>query len=440
MAVALLWFRKAVKQGQAEAAQVIGEYYRYGFGVKKDYVAMLYWYKNAHAQVILGQLYVDGDAVAADLNQAIYWYSKAAGFSIPACFDGPSQAEGDAFKIRANTLESSHLHANSPPLVHFFNDIKSSSNTTAPDWFRRMRERLPGRSRRNESRHWMPEERASRSSADNASIYTASTFIGDNNNDFDRRSLLSRRSSVSTLCVQSPANEQHVQQKHSSQDPVSSETTKDDLCKKTTEGSQLPSGNVYYESYMKHLVESKLKAAERGDLKSQVEMGQYYLNGMSVRKDYAKAMEWFRRAAKKGYAAGQFMVGHMYYCGRGVDQDMKEGAAWFRKAAHQGHSEGEYELGKCYLYGHGVEHDAAQALYWQERAANQGYPYAQASLGYQYAHGFKVPLDLDRAIYWYSKAVDQNFANTRESLNEILEQKAKQKKVGEKQKEAGTKK
>ena len=41
------WYRKAAEQGQKEAQYTLGQYYRFGHGVKKDSKKAMYWFGKA---------------------------------------------------------------------------------------------------------------------------------------------------------------------------------------------------------------------------------------------------------------------------------------------------------------------------------------------------------------------------------------------------------
>src|SRR6266496_5498294 len=58
-------------------------------------------------------------------------------------------------------------------------------------------------------------------------------------------------------------------------------------------------------------VEVKTRA-ERGDADAQNLLGCCYYNGDSIDKDYAQAVNWWRKAAEQGEAAGQFNLGSSY--------------------------------------------------------------------------------------------------------------------------------
>ena len=43
------------------------------------------------------------------------------------------------------------------------------------------------------------------------------------------------------------------------------------------------------------------KKAQKGNVKSQVQLGNCYIQGLGVSKDTLKAIYWYERAAKQGY-------------------------------------------------------------------------------------------------------------------------------------------
>ena len=60
------------------------------------------------------------------------------------------------------------------------------------------------------------------------------------------------------------------------------------------------------------------------------------IEAKGVTKDYAKAMEWYRKAADQGNMYGEFNIGLLYEFGYGVTKNLDEAAKWYRRAANQG--------------------------------------------------------------------------------------------------------
>jgi uncharacterized protein len=78
------WFRKSADQGKASAQYNLGNMYRKGEGVPRDYAAALSWYRKAanqgtsDAQNNLGSMYFKGEGVPQDYVSAHMWFNLAA--------------------------------------------------------------------------------------------------------------------------------------------------------------------------------------------------------------------------------------------------------------------------------------------------------------------------------------------------------------------------
>ena len=90
-----------------------------------------------------------------------------------------------------------------------------------------------------------------------------------------------------------------------------------------------------------------------------------YFEGQGVSKDFAQAMQWFRKSADQGNPGAQADLGDMYFNGQGEPQDFVQAVQWYRKAADQGYAMAQSNLGDMYCNGHGVHQDLviAYALY-----------------------------------------------------------------------------
>ena len=73
--------------------------------------------------------------------------------------------------------------------------------------------------------------------------------------------------------------------------------------------------------------------AEKGDVIAQGLLGQMYLRGQGVTKDYQQAFKWNQLAAKQGNVNAQANLGLMYGHGKGVKQDYHQAVKWYRLAA-----------------------------------------------------------------------------------------------------------
>ncbi len=69
--------------------------------------------------------------------------------------------------------------------------------------------------------------------------------------------------------------------------------------------------------------------AERGDAKAMVDLGRMYHVGEGVKRDYAKAMDWYLKAFKKGNGTAYNNIGVMYRDGQGVQTNQQVAYALF---------------------------------------------------------------------------------------------------------------
>ncbi|KAF9106137.1 hypothetical protein BGX29_010387 [Mortierella sp. GBA35] len=99
---AMDWYLKAADQGDPVGLRKVGVLYYHGQGVPQDYSAAMEWYLkaadqgNADAQFNIGTLYSEGHGVPQDYLQAMTWYLKAAdqGYADARCIIGTLYSEG----------------------------------------------------------------------------------------------------------------------------------------------------------------------------------------------------------------------------------------------------------------------------------------------------------------------------------------------------------
>jgi TPR repeat protein len=83
-----------------------------------------------------------------------------------------------------------------------------------------------------------------------------------------------------------------------------------------------------------------VKRAESKDVLAQVQLGESYLNGTGVEKDFSKAKTWFEAAAEAGNSEAQFLLGKMldgeYAVSAdplGLFKDPQKAIGWYEKSA-----------------------------------------------------------------------------------------------------------
>ena len=75
-----------------------------------------------------------------------------------------------------------------------------------------------------------------------------------------------------------------------------------------------------------------LPLAEDGNYESQFMLGTLYENGQGVKKDFAKALQWYEKAAIKGQGGAQYRLG-LYHMNEAPDINKTLGLYWIQSAA-----------------------------------------------------------------------------------------------------------
>jgi TPR repeat protein len=99
-------------------------------------------------------------------------------------------------------------------------------------------------------------------------------------------------------------------------------------------------------------------------------------------RDYAGALDLYRKAAGRGYPAAFAAIGYIYDNGQGVTQDENEALRWYLDAAQRNNAWGMFNLGYFYDNGRAVPEDDAVALDWYIKGAIGGNARAMNDAGF----------------------------------------------------------
>lgn len=201
------------------------------------------------------------------------------------------------------------------------------------------------------------------------------------------------------------------------------------------------------------------RAAEAGNGAAAYYLARMYRDGLGVRSDPARALEWAEKgaahgnalaqnmvgllrdargvsvaddkaalaawleAAGQGLAWGAFNAGYFLEAGRGVARpDPVRAFEYYRRAADDGNAAAGNAIGDLYRAGRGVPQDLNRAIAWYRWAADRGSAAAELTLGYLYANGQGVPVDDARAVALYERAARQNLPGALNNLGFMYEQ------------------
>ena len=93
------------------------------------------------------------------------------------------------------------------------------------------------------------------------------------------------------------------------------------------------------------------RAQDKGDPKAMTMLGELYANAMGVKRDYAKAAEWYQRAADGGDREGMFALAMLRLAGRGGPVNREEAVKLLASSAKLGEPKAAYNLALLYLDG-----------------------------------------------------------------------------------------
>ncbi|KAK5145368.1 hypothetical protein LTR32_002878 [Rachicladosporium monterosium] len=141
--------------------------------------------------------------------------------------------------------------------------------------------------------------------------------------------------------------------------------------------------------------------------------------GGGTRKDYAKAVQWYRRAAALGDIPAMYKLGIILLKGLlGQPRNVSESVTWLKRAAERADKDNPHalhELGTLYESSNTTpdvrakllaDDTYARELYLQAAALN--YKFSQFRLGQAYEYGsLGIAIDHRASISWYSKAAAQ---------------------------------
>lgn len=111
-------------------------------------------------------------------------------------------------------------------------------------------------------------------------------------------------------------------------------------------------------------------AAGNGDLSGKLRVAQAYIYGIGVQKDSAKALQIINDLIRRGYAPAESFMAFLYLGENGVAKDEGKSLELYRKAAAADDYEAELRLGLFYHWGDYVEKNQTEASKWLQRAAN----------------------------------------------------------------------
>jgi TPR repeat protein len=154
-----------------------------------------------------------------------------------------------------------------------------------------------------------------------------------------------------------------------------------------------------------------VSASKHGHAEAGYRAALCYEFGWGCRKDYAKAVQFFRAAASKAHPGAATRLGKACLTGdMGLGNRYREGIKWLKRAVESAdyqHNSAPYELGLLHETGYGddIFKDEVYAVQLFTQAAELGHPLAALKLGEAYEHGHLCcPKDAALSVHYYNCA------------------------------------
>ncbi|TDQ08402.1 tetratricopeptide repeat protein [Pedobacter metabolipauper] len=378
------FFKKAAKEGDAEAMQYIGDMHYAGSIGTRSFDQAFAWYKmaadngNVESMVSIGGQYLHGNGVATNLPEALNWYKKGA-------------LKGHAISM--------YLLGKC-----YYNAWGTTQNVKA-------------------AREWFLK--ASANGCNEGAYYLGLIYF--NGWDTPENNLEALR----WFKVASPANgiaaEYAADMYYNGWGVKEDRTQAIELYKKAAalgeKAAARKIGEIYYSEPEANPAEALKwfkKAADDGDILGNQYMGEFNYFGIGKKKDLPEAAQWFKRITFES-ADAMYYLGLINLEGETGTPDNKEAMNWFLKAAEKGHASATFYIGSMYHEGLAGPKSVTKALNWYKKSASMGDVNGQLNLAEFYFYGAGVPRNYTEAIAWYTKAAEQGHEHAMLKLSEMYE-------------------
>ncbi len=163
------------------------------------------------------------------------------------------------------------------------------------------------------------------------------------------------------------------------------------------------------------------KAIDNGYNYAYLALGQAYVNGWGVKKNYSKAKECFEKHLEFYPNDDNSLceLGELYVNGYGIEQDYQEAYKWFMKSYEKENGSAAYELSKMYFNGYFVEKDIEKGLEYLQIALDKNISQAHLYKVSLLLEGNILDKDIDAAKELIYNALENN--DNQEILSNYIE-------------------
>jgi len=145
-------------------------------------------------------------------------------------------------------------------------------------------------------------------------------------------------------------------------------------------------------------------AALKGFTMSEVKMGDYHITGEFTEQSIKKALEWYKKAAQKGHPMALYKLGTFALQGIGMKVNEESSFNYLLKSATLGHAKAQHSVAFLYKEGRGTAQDDGKAFYWFQKSAKQNESAAQLELAFCYMNGKGIKKNQKVGIEWLKRS------------------------------------
>lgn len=338
------WRKQLADMGHPKGMFLTAQAYEDGYGVAANKSKAFYWYRQAarsdhyEAQWITATMYHDGVGTNKDMEKALYWYMRSADNEVAA----------SQYQLALFHLDGFYVARDKNRAQDYMNRAAENGHPKAKVYIARQYINKMSISERNHA-GILFKEAAEAGDADGQYEYGKMLYDGF---------VFEQDRDLAVYWLGEASAQDHV--------PATAKLAQ-----------------IYYtdqDFYQKDLALKWLnRAAFLGDPESLYIMGNLYIEGDMVEKDWAKGFEYYQKSAAKGYVKAQGAVAKSYHEGLGTPQNYHLAAKWYEQAGFQGDLLSQYNLAVLYKKGRGVKRDIVRAYSWMSVAAASGFPEAMAA-------------------------------------------------------------
>ena len=161
--------------------------------------------------------------------------------------------------------------------------------------------------------------------------------------------------------------------------------------------------------------------ALEGNAAAQTLIGEIYSRGLGVRRDLARAIEWYSKAAEQKLPDAMFQLAMVLHDGGEAFGDKPRAAKLIEEAAEAGHSLAQFNFAQILVERDPTPAGMERAVDYYEKAANAGLPDAQYAMAEIFRQGIGGrEIDLAQARHWLELAAAQNHDTAQIELGAML--------------------